>query len=84
MSLSDMKENINSMLDILREKELKIVFTGQQIPPNLGFKYTNDFKKIYFDIAKSQKDLYFFEFLLDGVAVKPEYNQSDMIHPNTQ
>jgi len=35
------------------------------IPINLGFKYRSDFKKVYEEISKENKDIYFFKSFLD-------------------
>ena len=41
----------------------------------------NQFDQIYPRLAKKY-DIPLIPFLLDGVALKPEYNQSDGMHPN--
>jgi acyl-CoA thioesterase-1 len=38
-----------------------------QIPPNLGIKYSRDFKNMYSKIAKKQ-DIYLIDFFLEDVA----------------
>ncbi len=48
----------------------------------LGKEYKNNFDKIYPELAKRFK-ISFLPFLLEGVALKPEYNLNDGKHPNS-
>lgn len=50
-------------------------------PPNLGPAYTAAFKDIYTSVAKQER-VTLVPFFLDGVAGRPELNQSDGVHPN--
>ena len=50
-------------------------------PSSHGYKYKKKFDKIFPDLANKFK-LKFIPFLLDGVAMRPELNLSDGIHPN--
>jgi acyl-CoA thioesterase-1 len=51
-----------------------------QIPPNMGQEYTDEFKKIYPQIA-TEKNVTLIPFLLEGVAGNPDLNLPDGIHP---
>lgn len=84
MSLEDMKENILSMISVAKEKELKVVLSWMQIPPNLWQRYASDFRQVYYDIAAQDSDIYFQEFFLEDVASVRKYNLSDGIHPNAE
>jgi len=55
-----------------------------QIPINLGFTYSRDFKAAYKDISKERKSVYFLKEFLDGVGGYSQYNLQDRIHPNPQ
>jgi acyl-CoA thioesterase-1 len=50
-------------------------------PTSHGYKYKKKFDKIFPDLAK-KFNLKFITFLLDGVAMRPDFNLSDGIHPN--
>ncbi len=52
-----------------------------EAPPNLGAKYTAQFRGAYKSVAKSE-GLTLMPFLLDRVAGKAELNQDDGVHPN--
>jgi acyl-CoA thioesterase-1 len=58
----------------------KIIITGMQIPPNMGKRYTTEFRRMYPDLAK-QNNISIVPFLLEGVGGNAELNLSDGIHP---
>jgi len=61
----------------------KIIMAGMQIPPNMGKKYTSEFKAMFQQLVVRNK-IYLIPFLLEGVGGVPELNQQDGIHPNVQ
>ncbi|MGB5238505.1 MAG: arylesterase [Flavobacteriaceae bacterium] len=83
--LSETKENLQSMIDIVqsRNEETRIILTGMQIPPNLGQEYTAEFSQIFITLAE-ENQLPLIPFLLEGVAGNPELNLADGIHPNIE
>ena len=50
-------------------------------PTSYGLEYKSNFDKIYPDLSK-QYNLPLIPFLLEGVALKPDLNLSDGMHPN--
>jgi len=84
MSLTDLESNILSIIETLRQKEMRVVFWGMQIPPNLWVRYTRDFETLYKNIARDNRDVYFLEFFLEWVAANRALNLPDMIHPNAE
>ena len=77
------KKNLEAIIDHVRafDKNIKIVLTGMQLPPNMGSAYADKFTAIFPEIAKA-KEVYLVPFLLEGVAGHAELNQLDGIHPN--
>ncbi|RYE28384.1 MAG: arylesterase, partial [Sphingobacteriaceae bacterium] len=61
----------------------KLILTGMQVPPNMGVKYADDFKKIFPRLAK-KNDMQLVSFLLENVAGNRELNQRDGIHPTAK
>jgi acyl-CoA thioesterase-1 len=57
-----------------------IVIAGMQAPPNLGDRYTAEFREIFPDLARRHRAA-LVPFLLEGVAAVPSLNQTDGIHP---
>jgi acyl-CoA thioesterase-1 len=82
LPLVETRKNLQIIIDKVRElnPEVKIVIVGMQVPPNLGQEYSEDFKKIFPEIA-SRNNADLLPFLLEGVAGNPELNLSDGIHP---
>ena len=79
--LSLMRKNLQDMVDACKQSGAQILLVGMQIPTNYGNRYTQDFKKIYAELAnKNQVPLV--PFLLEGVATHAELMQNDGIHPN--
>ncbi|MGH7469354.1 MAG: arylesterase [Longimicrobiales bacterium] len=80
-----MKRNLEALIRRTREKypTAEIVIAGMQAPPNLGAQYTHRFHAVYGDLA-DKFDAVLIPFLLEGVAARPELNQSDGIHPTVE
>ncbi len=77
---AQMYENLNAILQTLKEKGVAVLLAGMQAPPNLGPEYTQAFEDVYRRLAESY-DVVFYPFLLQGVAADPSLNQGDGIHP---
>ncbi len=83
MDIDVMKSNIINIIDKLHEKWFIVVLWWMQIPLNYWFDYSNKFKNVYKYIADN-KWVYSIDFFLDWVAMKPNLNQQDMMHPNQE
>ena len=83
--IEETKRNLKSIIDTVQLKipDVKIVLAGMQIPPNLGEKYTQEFKAIFPALAEDNS-VYLIPFLLQGVAGETELNQEDGIHPTAR
>ena len=77
------KKNLEKIIEIILKKNMKILLTGMVASPTRGLEYKKKFDQIFPDL-KNKYDLNFMPFLLKGVALRPKYNQSDLIHPNLQ
>jgi len=77
------KKNLEKIIEIIHKKNTKILLTGMVASPTRGLEYKKKFDQIFPDL-KNKYNLSFMPFLLKGVALKPKYNQSDLIHPNPQ
>ena len=77
------KNNLDNIIQIAQAKNIKIILAGMLAPTTHGIDYKKSFDRIYPSLATQYK-LPLIPFLLEGVAMKPELNQSDGIHPNEQ
>jgi acyl-CoA thioesterase-1 len=59
----------------------RVVLVQMEAPPNLGPRYTTEFRSMFPDVARKH-GLTLVPFLLDRVAGIDSLNQSDGIHPN--
>ena len=75
--------NLDAMIRKIRKHKIPVLLAGMLAPPNLGPKYTSEFKNLYVRLAIKHKIL-FYPFFLEGVASVPELNQVDGIHPNAK
>lgn len=85
ISVDETRANLQAIIDKVKQKypNAIMVMEGMQVPPNMGQKYTQDFKESFSLIAK-KNDMIFVPFLLDKVGGVPKLNQKDGIHPNKE
>jgi len=81
LSVVEARQNIDAMLQRFQEREISVLLTGMEAPPNMGDDYRDEFRKIYPDLA-AKYNVLLYPFFLDGVAAQPKLNQADGIHPN--
>ena len=85
LPLDQTKKNLQAIIDKVKSKypKAKIVLAGMMVPPNMGKSYSDEFKKVYPDLAvKNKCDL--IPFLLEDVGGDEKLNQADGIHPNDE
>lgn len=75
------RKNLEDITRSLRERGVEVLLAGMLAPRNLGPEYAEAFDPIYADIA-SEHDALLYPFFLDGVALDPDLNLSDGMHPN--
>jgi len=73
--------NLEAIIERLKARNVEVLLAGMQAPRNLGADYANEFDAIYQKLAQ-RHDILFYPFFLDGVALQPEMNLSDGMHPN--
>jgi acyl-CoA thioesterase-1 len=77
------KKNLEGIINIAQAKNIKVMLAGMIAPNSHSAEYKKNFDKIYPDISKKY-NIPLIPFLLEGVALKPEYNLSDGMHPNKE
>ncbi|MCD1635063.1 arylesterase [Martelella mediterranea] len=76
-------ENLSTIIERLRDREIPVMLMGMMAPPNMGADYAADFNAIYPELA-SEYGLDLYPFFLDGVATHAEYQLADGMHPNAE
>jgi acyl-CoA thioesterase-1 len=83
LPVNQMKRNLDEIITRAKARDITVVLTGMEAPPNYGPLYTAEFRKTFRDLADDH-DVVFVPFYLDGVAGIAGLNQRDGIHPNAE
>lgn len=76
-------EALDRLVGRLRDRKLEVLITGMEASRSLGQAYVETFGAMYPKAAEKHGAL-LYDFFLDGVALDPELNQPDGIHPNAK
>ncbi len=82
LPLGQMKDNLGAMIDAAQAAGARVLLVGMRLPPNYG-PYALQFQAAFRDIARERR-VPLVDFLLAGVAEKPELFQADMLHPTAE
>ena len=74
-------QNLEAIIDRFTAENIAVLLAGMQAPRNFGTEYANAFDQIYTRLA-ARGDVIFYPFFLDGVAMVPDLNLGDGMHPN--
>ena len=80
---SAIRENLARMVRLAQAAGARVLLVGMRVPPNLGPRYTEEFARVFPDLA-SQYHLTLVPFLLEKVALNPALMQEDGMHPNAR
>ncbi len=83
--LDDTRKNLQEIITRTKKKypQAQVVIAGMMVPPNLGQHYTQQFRRLFVDLAR-QNGAALVPFLLEGVGGVPELNLPDGIHPTAK
>jgi acyl-CoA thioesterase-1 len=76
-----MHDNLAQMLRLSQAAGARVLLVGIRMPPNYGPRYSEDFAKVYPELAQ-QFSVPLVPFLLKDVALNPARMQEDGMHPN--
>lgn len=80
LDLKQTRANFVLIIEGLQKSGAHVVLAGMKLPPNYGEAYTRAFSEMYADLATRYR-VVLIPFFLEGVALDPELNQEDGIHP---
>lgn len=83
LPVAETERNLRTILDRAQGQGIPVVLAGVLLPENYGADYREAFRTLFPRLAKEYR-LPFLPFLLEGVAMRPELNQEDGIHPNAK
>ncbi len=75
------RANLDAMITKIQASGAKLLLLGMVAPSNWGAEYKQAFDGIYPELAKAH-GVTLYPFILEGVAMNPQLNQPDGIHPN--
>lgn len=83
LPLDAMERNLREIIGQFGQAGASVVLAGMKLPRNYGPEYVRDFDRVYPRLAE-ELDLPLIPFLLENVAMVPELNNADGIHPNSK
>jgi acyl-CoA thioesterase I len=81
LPLAATRDNLAQMVRLAQASGARVLLIGIRIPPNYGPRYTDEFARVFPDLA-NKYHLPLVPFLLAGVALDPALMQDDGMHPN--
>jgi acyl-CoA thioesterase-1 len=81
LPLAASRANLEQIITRARAANARVLLVGMVIPPNYGPRYGQEFRDMFSSLA-AKYPIAFVPFLLDQVALKPEWMQADGIHAN--
>ncbi len=73
--------NLAAIIERTQKAGVPILLAGMKAPRNLGTDYVTHFDTIYPRLAK-RYNVPLYPFFLEGIAMDPQYNLPDGMHPN--
>ncbi len=83
ISPEESRQNLVAMIKRLQERNIPVLLSGMQAPPNMGSNYAAQFNPIYPELAK-QYNLVFYPLMIEAYVLDPKLKISDGLHPNPQ
>lgn len=77
------EQNLDAILTELSKRKITVVLAGMRAPRNYGPEYAAEFDSIYPRLAEKH-GAFLYPFFLEHVALVPELNQPDGIHPTAE
>jgi acyl-CoA thioesterase-1 len=81
LPVAAMRDNLARMLQLAQAAGARVLLIGIRIPPNYGPRYSEDFARVFPELAQ-QFHVRLLPFLLKDVALDPARMQEDGMHPN--
>jgi len=74
-------DSLERIIKSLKDRHIQAVLMGMKAPYNMGSTFGTPYNNIFPNLAQKYS-IPLYPFFLDGVAMQPEYNLSDGVHPN--
>ena len=77
------RSNLDTLIAALLQRDIHVLLAGMMAPRNMGPDFVDAFDSLYPDLARKY-DIGLYPFFLEGVALDPDLNLPDGLHPNEQ
>ena len=77
------RDNLSRIIETFRQNHVRVILVGMKAQANLGDEYAAQFDGMYPDLAEAH-DITLYPFFLEGVALHPQLNQADGLHPTAE
>ena len=81
VDIARIESNLSGIIERAQARGVQVLLCGMETPPLQGWQYTLAFHRLFPRLA-ARYDVVLVPFLLEGVALDPELNGNDGIHPN--
>jgi acyl-CoA thioesterase-1 len=81
VAIPTIEQNLTTIIERALSRNIRVLLCGMETPPMRGWKYTLAFHELFPRLA-AKYNLPLVPFLLAGVALVPDMNGQDGIHPN--
>ncbi len=75
------KKNLAAIIERIRKTGARVLLAGMRAPSNYPPQYRGKFARVYESLAE-EYEIPLYPFFLEGVALNPQLNLTDGIHPN--
>ena len=81
VDVATIQENLARIIERAQTRGMRVLLCGMETPPSKGWAYTLEYHQVFPRLA-ARYNVPLVPFLLAGVALNPEMNGADEIHPN--
>ena len=83
LSISSMRDNLEQMIRLMRDKEVTVALVGISLPASYGPRYIDNFRATYTELAEKYQ-LPFIDFYREEFFLEPDSIQQDGLHPTAK
>jgi acyl-CoA thioesterase-1 len=81
VTIATVEQHLSAIIERAQQRGLRVLLCGMETPPTHGWEYTLAFHNLFPRLA-SRYQVPLVPFLLVGVALNPDMNGPDGVHPN--
>ena len=81
VGIATVEQNLSTMIERAQARGIRVLLCGMETPPLNGFNYSLEFHRVFPRLADRYR-VPLVPFLLEGVALNPDFNGDDVVHPN--